>query len=47
MDAWLLLWVIGLSLCAYVLTGGADFGAGVWDLLATGPRRDRQRELVE
>lgn len=38
--------VIAISLNAYALTGGADFGGGVWDLLATGPRRDRQRELV-
>lgn len=36
-----------LALAAYALTGGADFGAGVWDLFASGPRRDRQRELVE
>jgi cytochrome bd ubiquinol oxidase subunit II len=43
----ILLWVIGLALCAYVLTGGADFGAGVWDLFASGPRRDRQREAIE
>ncbi|HET7598878.1 MAG TPA: cytochrome d ubiquinol oxidase subunit II [Gemmatimonadales bacterium] len=34
------------SLNAYVLLGGADFGGGVWDLLAGGPRRDRQRALV-
>jgi cytochrome d ubiquinol oxidase subunit II len=26
--------------------GGADFGGGVWDLLARGPRRDAQRALV-
>ncbi|HET6585054.1 MAG TPA: cytochrome d ubiquinol oxidase subunit II [Nannocystaceae bacterium] len=47
MEALLLLWVIGLALGAYVLTGGADFGAGVWDLLASGPRRARQREAIE
>jgi cytochrome d ubiquinol oxidase subunit II len=35
-----------LALNAYVLTGGADFGGGVWDLLASGPRRVEQRELV-
>lgn len=35
-----------VSLNAYVLLGGADFGGGVWDLLASGPRRDRQRALV-
>ncbi len=38
--------VIGVALNAYVLFGGADFGGGVWDLLASGRRRDRQRELV-
>jgi cytochrome d ubiquinol oxidase subunit II len=37
------LWV-GLTL--YALLGGADFGGGVWDLLAVGPGRDRQRELI-
>jgi cytochrome d ubiquinol oxidase subunit II len=37
--------VIGLNL--YALSGGADFGGGVWDLLARGPRADRQRELIE
>jgi cytochrome d ubiquinol oxidase subunit II len=38
--------VLGLSLNAYVLFGGADFGGGVWDLLASGPRRNRQREVI-
>ncbi len=38
--------LIVLALNAYVLTGGADFGGGVWDLLASGPRRDKQRQLV-
>jgi cytochrome bd ubiquinol oxidase subunit II len=36
-----------LALNAYALTGGADFGAGAWDLLARGPRRDAQRALIE
>jgi len=39
-------WVIVVALNAYVLFGGADFGGGVWDLLASGPRRNRQQELV-
>jgi cytochrome d ubiquinol oxidase subunit II len=40
-----LLW-IGLTL--YALLGGADFGAGLWDLLAGGAQRGRaQRELIE
>lgn len=36
-----------VALNAYVLTGGADFGGGVWDLLASGPSRDEQRSLIE
>ena len=38
--------VLALSLNAYVLFGGADFGGGVWDLLASGPRRHRQRDVI-
>jgi cytochrome d ubiquinol oxidase subunit II len=38
--------MLALSLNAYVLFGGADFGGGVWDLLASGPRRERQRDLI-
>ena len=38
--------VLALALNAYVLFGGADFGGGVWDMLATGPRRDRQRDVI-
>ena len=30
----------------YALLGGADFGGGVWDLLARGPRADAQRRLI-
>ena len=44
--AHLLAGILALSLNAYVLFGGADFGGGVWDLLASGPRRDRQREVI-
>jgi len=40
--------VLWLGVTAYVLFGGADFGGGVWDLLAGGPERGRaQRALVE
>jgi cytochrome bd ubiquinol oxidase subunit II len=35
-----------VALNAYVLTGGADFGGGVWDLLASGVRQRAQRDLV-
>jgi cytochrome bd ubiquinol oxidase subunit II len=38
--------VIVVALNVYALTGGADFGGGVWDLFATGPRRDEQRALI-
>src|SRR6185369_1429317 len=36
-----------VSLILYALLGGADFGGGLWDLLASGPRAAAQRELVE
>src|SRR5262249_5366166 len=39
--------VMMTALSLYVLMGGADFGGGVWDLLASGPRRDQQRALIE
>jgi cytochrome d ubiquinol oxidase subunit II len=35
-----------LALNVYVVLGGADFGAGVWDLLARGRRADRQRAVI-
>jgi cytochrome d ubiquinol oxidase subunit II len=41
-----LLLTMGAGLTLYVLLGGADFGGGVWDLLAAGPTRDRQRALI-
>jgi cytochrome bd-type quinol oxidase subunit 2 len=44
----LVLGVMFVGLIAYGLFGGADFGAGIWDLLAGGTRRGgRQRELIE
>lgn len=42
-------WLAGAVMAAltlYALGAGADFGGGVWDLLARGPRAARQRELV-
>jgi cytochrome d ubiquinol oxidase subunit II len=42
----LLAGIILVALTAYVLLGGADFGGGVWDLLASGPRKHQQRDLV-
>lgn len=34
------------SLVLYALLGGADYGGGVWDLFAFGPRARRQRTLI-
>lgn len=36
-----------LSLVAYCVLAGADFGGGVWDLLATGSRAEEQKQLVD
>ena len=38
--------IILVALTAYVLFGGADFGGGVWSLLATGPRKEQQRDVI-
>ena len=38
--------IIVLSLNAYVLLAGADFGGGVWDLFASRARREDQRALI-
>ena len=35
-----------VSLILYALMGGADFGGGLWDLLAKGPRARKQREAI-
>ncbi|MEY4226169.1 MAG: hypothetical protein RL190_926, partial [Actinomycetota bacterium] len=37
--------LVGLS--AYAVLAGADFGGGVWDLFARGPRRGDQRAAIE
>src|ERR1041385_2079967 len=34
------------SLVIYALLAGADYGGGVWDLFAFGPRARKQRELI-
>ena len=40
--------VMFVGLIAYALFGGADFGAGIWDLLAGGTRRGApQRAVIE
>ncbi|MFM8781272.1 MAG: cytochrome d ubiquinol oxidase subunit II, partial [Gemmatimonadota bacterium] len=38
--------LIMVAVNAYVVLGGADFGAGVWDLLARGPRAAAQRAAI-
>jgi cytochrome d ubiquinol oxidase subunit II len=44
----LLLGVLFAAVTAYALFGGADFGAGFWDLFAGGARSGhRQRKLIE
>lgn len=41
------LWAaLGVGLILYALTGGPDLGAGVWSLLARGPRKAAQREVL-
>jgi cytochrome bd ubiquinol oxidase subunit II len=38
--------VMMAALTIYALLGGADYGGGVWDMLAGGPRAKQQRELI-
>lgn len=38
---------IVVALVLYLLLGGADFGGGVWDLFAAGPRKQAQRGLID
>ncbi|MEX2381837.1 MAG: cytochrome d ubiquinol oxidase subunit II [Opitutales bacterium] len=38
--------VVLISLIFYALGAGADFGGGIWDMLARGPRARRQREVI-
>lgn len=42
----LLGFVMMVSLTFYALLAGADYGGGVWDLFAGGPRAKGQRELI-
>jgi cytochrome d ubiquinol oxidase subunit II len=40
--------ILFVVLAAYALFGGADFGGGIWDLVAGGPARGRApRELID
>jgi cytochrome d ubiquinol oxidase subunit II len=38
--------ILWLSLIAYAVLGGADFGGGIWDFFAFGPQAERQRRLI-
>lgn len=42
----LLALVLVAVLTFYALLGGADYGGGVWDLLASGPTAERQRATI-
>ena len=46
-DATLIALAISTALVLYAVTGGADYGGGVWDLFASGPRKTAQRALIE
>ncbi len=39
--------VMLVALMIYTLSAGADFGGGAWTLLASGPRAEDQRQLVD
>jgi cytochrome bd ubiquinol oxidase subunit II len=39
--------VLVAALMLYAVLGGADYGGGVWDLFASGPRAREQRQLIE
>lgn len=38
--------ILLLGVVLYAVLGGADFGGGIWDLLARGPRADQQRQAI-
>lgn len=38
--------VLWWGLIAYAVLGGADFGAGIWDLFAVGRQAERQHDLI-
>ena len=35
-----------LAVVAYGVLGGADFGGGIWDILARGPTKAEQRSAI-
>jgi len=42
----ILAWAMLGALIFYAVSGGADYGGGMWDLLAHGPRAARQRKAI-
>lgn len=44
---YILLSILWLALIVYAAFGGADFGAGFWELFATGSQAARQRDLID
>ncbi len=38
--------ILWLGLIAYAVLGGADFGAGIWNLFAVGPQAKRQSDTL-
>ncbi|WP_395749489.1 cytochrome d ubiquinol oxidase subunit II [Prosthecobacter sp.] len=46
MDEMIIIAFMLCSLILYVVLGGADFGGGMWDLLARGPRAEMQRKAI-
>ncbi len=38
--------ILWFGLIAYAVLGGADFGAGIWNLFAVGPQANRQIRLI-
>ncbi len=45
--AYLTVGLLGLAIIAYAALGGVNFGGGIWDLLASGPTKLRQRHLID
>src|SRR5215469_12278356 len=42
-----ILLILWLALIVYAVLGGADFGKGIWDLFASGPQAQRQRQVIK
>src|SRR5262249_29741511 len=38
--------IIVAAIAIYAISGGADYGAGIWDLLSSGPSKDEQKVLI-